>query len=136
MDMKPPDDIRFHGAVPILRVKDLQSSIGHYTRVLGFTLDWGHEAVMASVSRGEASIMLCEGHQGNPGTWLWIGVSDAAQLFKEYSAAGATIPLQPTNYSWAYEFHVLDPDGHVLRFGSEPRADLPYSEWVMWYAGN
>jgi len=27
----------------------------------------------------------------------------------------------PQNYSWAYEFRVEDPDGNVLRVGSEPR---------------
>jgi len=26
----------------------------------------------------------------------------------------------PTNYSWAMEMHVEDPDGHVLRFGTDP----------------
>ena len=29
----------------------------------------------------------------------------------------------PTNRPWAYEMQVVDPDGHVLRFGSEPRED-------------
>jgi catechol 2,3-dioxygenase-like lactoylglutathione lyase family enzyme len=29
----------------------------------------------------------------------------------------------PTRYPWAYEMRVQDPDGHVLRFGSEPRPD-------------
>jgi hypothetical protein len=24
---------------------------------------------------------------------------------------------------------VEDPDGHVLRFGSEPRADVPFAGW-------
>lgn len=26
----------------------------------------------------------------------------------------------PTSYSWALEFQVEDPDGNVLRFGSDP----------------
>ncbi len=88
---------------------------------------------MASVSRDRASIMLCEGDQGNPGTWLWFGVNDADVLCDEYAAAGATIALPPTNYPWAYEFHAQDPDGHVLRFGSDPKADRPFSPWVCWY---
>ena len=101
--------------------------------MLGFKVDWHDQAIMASVSRGEASVMLCQGDQGNPGTWIWIGVGDAAALYQEYSAAGATVRLAPTNYPWAYEMHVEDPDGHVLRLGSEPRNDQPFSEWVMWY---
>ena len=34
---------------------------------------------------------------------------------------GAPIRLPPTNFSWALEIQVEDPDGNVLRFGSEPR---------------
>ena len=63
--------------------------------------------------------------QGQPGTWIWIGVEDAAALFEEYKARGATIRQEPTNYSWAYEMRVEDPDGHVLRIGSEPMEGEP-----------
>jgi hypothetical protein len=89
--------------------------------------------IMASVSRDRATFMLCEGDQGHPGTWVWIGVEDAAALFEEYAAKGATIRLAPINYPWAYEMHVEDPDCHVLRFGSEPKEDCPFSAWVAWY---
>jgi len=34
---------------------------------------------------------------------------------------GVSIRLEPTNYLWALEMHVEDPDGNVLRFGSEPK---------------
>jgi predicted lactoylglutathione lyase len=124
---------RFEGAVPILRVQNLQASLDYYTNRLGFKVDWQEPAVMASVSRDRASVMLCQGAQGNPGTWVWVGVEDCSALFEEYTASGATIGLPPTNYEWAYEIHVEDPDGHVLRFGSEPREDLPFSPWVYWY---
>jgi uncharacterized glyoxalase superfamily protein PhnB len=76
---------------------------------------------MISVSRDGKSIMLCERGQGQPGTWLWIGVDDADALFAEFSAKGARIQSSPQNFSWAYEFAAEDPDGHVLRFGSEPK---------------
>ena len=76
---------------------------------------------MISVSRDRKSIMLCEGEQGQSGTWLWIGVDDADQFFAEFSAKGARIRSPPQNFSWAYEFTVEDPDRHVLRFGSEPK---------------
>jgi predicted enzyme related to lactoylglutathione lyase len=35
-------------------------------------------------------------------------------------ARGVKILLEPTNFPWALEFQVEDPDGNVLRFGSEP----------------
>ena len=116
----------FECVVPILRVGNLAASIDHYARVLGFTLDWRSTGgFMASVSRDGRAIMLCQGDQGHPGTWVWFGVEDAEALFQEYAASGAAIRLAPTNFAWAYEMRVVDPDGHVLRFGSEPRPDLP-----------
>lgn len=131
-DPTPPDasHIRFHPASPILRVHSLPSSIDYYVSVLGFGLDWLEPSVMASVSRGPANIMLCEGDQGHPGTWLWMGVGDIEPLFEEYQAKGAVIRHPPTNYYWAYEMQISDPDGHVLRFGSDPREDQPFGEWV------
>ena len=30
--------------------------------------------------------------------------------------------MAPTNFSWALEMHVEDPDGNVLRLGSELRS--------------
>ena len=38
----------------------------------------------------------------------------------------AMIRTPPANRPWAYEMRVSDPDGHVLRFGSEPREDEPF----------
>jgi uncharacterized glyoxalase superfamily protein PhnB len=123
----------FHGAIPILRVRDLAASLTHYIRVLGFREDWRHDGVFAQVSRDRCVLMLCAGEQGQPGTWVWIGVDDAAALYQELRAAGADIALPPTNYPWAYEMHVRDPDGHVLRMGSDTRADRPCAHWHAWY---
>jgi len=105
---------------PILRVRDLEVSRRYYIQRLGFSLDWD-AGTMISVSRDDNSIMLCEGEQGQPGTWIWIGVQNANALFAEFVAKGARIRSPPQNFEWAYEFQVEDPDGHVLRIGSEPR---------------
>lgn len=106
---------------PILRVADLEVSRHYYADKLGFAVDWDAGG-MISVSRNGKSIMLCEREQGQPGTWLWIGVDDADVLFAEFSAKGAHIKSPPQNFSWAYEFAIEDPDGHVLRFGAEPKS--------------
>jgi catechol 2,3-dioxygenase-like lactoylglutathione lyase family enzyme len=110
--------------IPILRVNSVAASIRFYVDVLGFKLDWGgeDESSFASVSRDGRAIMLSQGEQGQPGTWIWIGVEDIEPLFAEYSAKGVKVREQPTNYAWAYEMKIEDPDGHVLRFGSEPKA--------------
>jgi heme-degrading monooxygenase HmoA/catechol 2,3-dioxygenase-like lactoylglutathione lyase family enzyme len=108
--------------IPILRVADLVSSLRYYVDVLGFEVEWGgeHGSEMASVGCDGHSIMLCEGAQGHPGTWLWIGVTDIRPLFERYRRSGARIRQAPVSRPWAYEMQVEDLDGHVLRFGSEP----------------
>lgn len=116
---------RFEHATPILSVRDLARSVGYYVDVLGFTnAEWGNDD-FTLVTRDTAGIYLCHGDQGNPGTWAWIGVEDVAALHAEYVASGATIMEAPRNFPWAYEMKITDPDGHVLRFGSEPRTDMP-----------
>jgi catechol 2,3-dioxygenase-like lactoylglutathione lyase family enzyme len=121
--------VTFEGVTPILRVKDLSASIDYYVLKLGFQIDWQGSG-FASVSRGGCHIFLSEGDQGNPGSWVWIGVEDAEALFNEYTASGAKVRHRPTNYSWAYEMQVEDLDGNILRLGSEPKSDQPAGEWL------
>lgn len=116
---------RFEHAEPILRVADMQNSLRYYVEVLGFrNADWGSDD-FTCVTRDGAAIYLSRGGQGCAGTWAWIGVEDAAALYQEYQASGAKIRQRPVNRSWALEFQVEDPDGHVLRFGSGPLTDGP-----------
>jgi predicted lactoylglutathione lyase len=120
-----PGAVCVENITPILNVKSVSSSIRYYVDVLGFTLDWswGDEKDFASVSRDGHAIMLCQGGQGQPGTWLWIGVEDIEPLFQDYSSKNVKFVEPPTNYPWAYEMKVQDPDGHVLRLGSESKTD-------------
>lgn len=105
---------------PILYVKNVAVSVDYYINRLGFKKEWnwGDPPNFASVSRDDFPILLCEGGQGQPGTWLWIGVSDTDAIYDEFKAKGVTFRETPTNYPWAYELRVEDPDGHILRFGS------------------
>jgi hypothetical protein len=32
-------------------------------------------------------------------------------------------------FTWVYEFQVEDPNGHVLRFGSEPQPGAPSGQF-------
>jgi catechol 2,3-dioxygenase-like lactoylglutathione lyase family enzyme len=121
--------IAFEGVTPILRVESVEASINYYSRLLGFQVDWQTPGFV-SVSRGRCHIFLSEGDQGHVGGWVWVGVSDADALFKEYRGTAAKIRHLPTNYPWAYEMQVEDLDGNVLRFGSEPKSDEPVGEWL------
>lgn len=117
---------RFEHAEPILSVADMAASVRYYVQVLGFrNADWGGDDFTA-VTRDGACIYLCRGAQGQPGTWAWVGVEDAAALYEEYTASGARIRQAPWNHEWGLELQVEDPDGHVLRFGSEPLSDQPF----------
>jgi predicted enzyme related to lactoylglutathione lyase len=114
---------RFECANPILNVSDMARSLRYYLDVLGFeNAEWGG-GDFTCVSRDGASIYLSQGDQGQPGTWVWIGVEDVMKVHEEYQRTGARILHPPHNFPWACELKVEDPDGHVLRFGSDPIVD-------------
>jgi len=126
--MNDPDrePVRFENTQPILRVESMTASLHFYQDLLGFeNASWGSED-FTSVSRDSAAIYLCQQEQGNGGAWVWIGVEDVRKLHKEYRNRGVSILLPPQNYPWALEMHVQDPDGNILRFGSEPLDSEPF----------
>ena len=117
---------RVENITPILPVEDMSRSLAFYVNILGFTnADWGDDN-FTCISRDKRSLYLCKGGQGSPGTWVWMGVdADIIELHQSLLSKEVTIKLPPTNYSWALEMHVQDPDGHILRFGTEPNNELP-----------
>ena len=105
---------------PILRVEDMSASVRYYRDVLGFTVaDWGDDnySYVGIENRG---IYLCRGDQGHTGSWVWIGVGNVRPLFQLYKERGAIIRQEPIIRAFALEMQIEDPDGNVLRFGSEP----------------
>jgi len=119
----------FGSAIPIFRVADVRTSVDYYVSALGFKLDWG-DSGFVSVSRDRCNIFLCDNDQGHPGTWTWIGVGDADALAAELRERGGRIRHPPTNYPWAYEMQIEDPDGNVLRFGSDPKEDEAFGPFM------
>ncbi|MBS1507995.1 MAG: VOC family protein [Bacteroidetes bacterium] len=118
---------RVENIVPVLYVKDMARSLAFYIDVLGFTeAEWGDEN-FTSIGRDRSGIYLCKGGQGQPGTWVWIGFDGDIQTLHQFLISkGITIKLPPTNFPWAFEMHVQDPDGHVLRFGTDPDSSQPF----------
>ena len=106
--------------IPILMVQNLSNSIEYYQQMLGFSKDWSDDD-FAGLSRDGWGLYLCEGDQGQPGTWLWIGVEDVDRMYQECQSKGAIIKKEMTRHPWAREFHVVDPGGHVLRIGGMPK---------------
>ena len=115
---------------PILLVSDMNASLSYYEKVLGFKkADWvTADSTFALVLRDGFGIYLSEVSEEHQRTWVWIGAEDIEPIHEEYKASGAKIRQAPTNYSWAYEMMVEDPDGHVLRIGSEPQDGVPFND--------
>ena len=121
--MQNPLPTRFECIDPILRVENMEASLRYYVDVLGFeAADWGSES-FSHVGRDGRGIYLCRGGQGHAGAWVWIGVGDVRPLYETYRERGAIIRQPPKKEPWALEMQVEDPDGNVLRFGSDPEDD-------------
>ena len=104
---------------PILAVEDMDRSVRYYVGVLGFeNAPWGN-AEFTHVARDGRGIYLCRRGQGRPGAWVWVGVGDARALFEAYRARGAIVRREPRDEPWGLEMQIEDPDGNVLRFGSD-----------------
>jgi predicted enzyme related to lactoylglutathione lyase len=113
--------MKFERADPILNVRSMAQSLEFYVNMLGFVnASWGDDR-FTCVSRDNAQIYLCERDQGQPGTWVWIGVEDVEVLYTALVEKGATILQPPEHLPWACEMRVQDPNGHILRFGSDPK---------------
>ncbi len=127
--MSAAKNIHIEGLQPILRVSDMKASRVFYTEILGFTeVAWGNDE-FTGMNRENAGIYLCHGAQGNPGTWLWVGFDgDIFGLHEDLKARGVKIKMPPVNFSWALEMQIEDPDGHVLRLGTDPDPARPFAD--------
>lgn len=88
---------KFGGATPVFRVQNLRASIEYDVNALGFKVNFEYPD-FASVSRDLCGIFLCVGDQGNPGTWVWIGVEDVEVLLEAPRPKGANVCHKPSNY--------------------------------------
>ena len=128
--MNNNSNFRIENIAPILYVKDMARSLAFYIDILGFkNADWGNDDFTA-INRDNSGIYLCKGGQGSPGTWIWIGFDgDIFSLHEKLKSLNIPIKLPPTNFSYAYEMQIMDPDGHVLRLGTDPDEKKPFVEW-------
>lgn len=104
----------------IVCVSDLSRAVRYYTNVLRFDPPMWTTDDFTSVSLAGHGVYLAQRQQGQPGSWIWVGVGDVRALHDLSAERGAIIRMPPTNCPWALKLHVEDPDGNVLRFGSDP----------------
>ena len=112
--------------IPVLPVKNVETSIQFYVGTLGFKVDW-KGSVTASVSIDGNPIMLSQTAKSGSPTWVWIGLRDDT-LFSEYRRKGVKVFQEPMNHKWAYEMKFNDVDGNVLWLGTETRKDIPLDD--------
>jgi catechol 2,3-dioxygenase-like lactoylglutathione lyase family enzyme len=121
----------FMKIVPVLKVSDLEKSVGFYAGVLGFTVVWraandgGGENCM--LQAGAAELLLSTGsHLGDrpqfTGT-LYFNMTGVQGFFKRVKDQVEVVwPLEAMDYGQK-EFGIRDCDGYTLAF-AEPLEDL------------
>jgi uncharacterized glyoxalase superfamily protein PhnB len=115
----------FPGAVPEIPVRSIDAAAAYYQRNLGFTLDWGDEALgLAGISKGNCRMFLANeqfrkdyGNGGPTLTWLNLDSKDEVDdLYRAWSASNAEVISTPESKPWGlHEFTVVDPDGNLFR---------------------
>lgn len=108
-------------ASTILHVNDVEKSIGYYTHVLGFTVDFRYND-MAGLEYGPVLISLSGPGQevkkaAGEGS-LYIFCDEVDQYFRDIITRGAISYIDIGNRPYGMrDFAIKDPDGNVLSFG-------------------
>ena len=115
--------------IPLLKVRNMQAAIKHYTEVLDFAMtcpedtpdspvvDLGHEEMEFQITTHESERLF--------GSVIYVYVSDVDSLFAQYKSRGldtsgrpnSPVHQGPVDQTWGRrEFYVTDADGNTLRF--------------------
>jgi len=116
---------KFPGAIPEIPVKDINKARAYYESNLGFTVDWGDDAIgLAGISKGNCRMFLAnsdfrEGY-GNIGpvlTWLNLeSKEEVDDLYRLWVDSKAKLLSAPESKPWGMqEFTAADPDGNLFR---------------------
>lgn len=124
----------FRFSVPVLRVRDVQATVGWYRRHLGFTADTfpdgaPHEfailerdGVQMLVRRAEEfSRRAADGHSGWD-LYIWVDGADFDRLEASLAQSDAIVRPRTAMGDHMAELEVRDPDGYVLCIGGPTRA--------------
>ena len=101
---------------PSLTVEDMARRLRYHVGLLGFeSAAWSADE-FAHVVRDSRGLYLCRRGQGRPGAWVGI---DARALYETYRERGAIVRRPPEDRPRGLEMQIEEPDGNVLRFGSD-----------------
>jgi len=109
---------------PVLPVAEVNKAVAHY-RALGFTVhSYDGDAAYGFAARDGVELHLAQVSDVDPKTNMsaaYLYVDDADALYSQWrhaEVAGRLVAPQDTDYGLREGAHV-DPDGNLLRFGSE-----------------
>jgi len=115
----------FTQLAPVLRVADLGRALAYYRDALGFEVEFVHAAFYAGLHRDGCRLHLKRAaptprdqraFEAEQHVDVCVGTGDADALQARLLANGADIALPLREMPYGREFHVRDPDGHVLGF--------------------
>jgi len=116
---------------PVLRVADLARSLAFYRDRLGFEIVFVYEELYAEVRRDGCHIHLkCSppaprdqaDHERAEHIDVCIVVPHVAELYAEFTSAGAPISVALREMPYGTEFYLRDPDGYILGYVQPARA--------------
>src|SRR5262245_13273134 len=109
------------------QVKDVARSVAFYTTHLGFTLEHQQLPAFASVSLGEATILLSgpeasgsrpmpDGQRQEPGGWnrVVLRVTDLPTFIETLKKAGLRFRNEMETGPGGKQIQVMDPDGNPI----------------------
>jgi catechol 2,3-dioxygenase-like lactoylglutathione lyase family enzyme len=118
------------GAIPILRIFDVEKAKAFYVDFLGFRIDWEHRfeddaPVYMQIARGGLLLHLSEHHgDGCPGSTVFVRTTHLEDFHREITSRGYRfmrpgIERAPWN---ARLMEVIDPFGNRIRFSEDLEA--------------
>jgi hypothetical protein len=110
--------------VPILAVTDFAATARCFTEELGWQLlwSWGAPPNFGGVGMGQAEIFLCQGGQGQAGTWVMAFVDNVDAYAASLTLSTASIREGPVDRPWGVREVLIElPDQHIIRFGGPLR---------------
>ncbi|WP_431217989.1 GNAT family N-acetyltransferase [Puia sp. P3] len=117
------------GMSPLLLVSDLDRSIGFYTGVLGFSVQFRYEDFYAGIGRDGYSIHLKQTAQPpaadreykreNEHVDITFSVAAVGDLYAGLAASSVDVVQPLREMPYGREFYISDPDGYIIAFLEE-----------------
>ncbi len=104
----------------VLAVSDIQKSIGFYTEMLGFEVDFNY-GEYAGIRRDDVSLHLGQSSGAEVGQGkIYLMCDQVDDYYAEVTSKGVESKWAPKDYPYGRrDFEIVDPDGNSLAFSCE-----------------